>query len=227
MKKQTPFFLLLVVLSVLAGCTTSPVTNPFVCGTSTVTDTDGNVYHTVSIGSQCWTVENLKTTKFNDGTAILTGLDSAAWVNNTTGAYSIYKDNPTNDTLYGKLYNWSAVNTGKLAPTGWHVPDTTEWNTVATTLGGADVAGGKMKSTSSLWQATNVGATNSSGFTGLPGGNRSRNGYFNNPYLGTWWTTTAASAVNAYLRNLYSPSTALGFPNYTKELGCSIRCIKD
>jgi uncharacterized protein (TIGR02145 family) len=137
------------------------------CGT--VTDIDGNVYNTVTIGTQCWMAENLKTTRYNDGTAILTGLSNADWQITTSGAYAIYNNDPANNTTYGKLYNIYAVKTNKLAPAGWHVPTYTEWTTLTTYLGGEAVAGGKMKATT-LWSSPNTGATNSSGFTGLPAG---------------------------------------------------------
>ncbi|MBK9327803.1 MAG: fibrobacter succinogenes major paralogous domain-containing protein [Sphingobacteriales bacterium] len=140
-------------------------------GPSTVTDIDGNVYNVVKIGNQCWMKENLKTTRYNDGSAIPTGLSNTAWEATTNGAYAIYDNNAANNTTYGKLYNWYAVNTGKLAPAGWHVPTDAEWTTLTTYLGGVRVAGGPMKATT-LWASPNVGATNSSGFTGLPAGYR-------------------------------------------------------
>src|ERR1035437_3093980 len=98
--------------------------------TSTVTDKDGNVYHTVTIGTQTWMVENLKTTKYNDGTAIPNVTSVTGWRNLTTGAYCNYENDIANGTKYGHLYNWYAVNTGKLAPKGWHVPTDAEWQTL-------------------------------------------------------------------------------------------------
>ena len=123
----------------------------------TVTDIDGNVYHTVTIGTQTWMVENLKTTKYNDGTAIPLVTDSTAWLNLTTPGYCWYNnDAATYKNTYGALYNWFTVNTSKLAPSGWHVPTDAEWTTLITYLGGETVAGGQMKSTGTIELGTGL-----------------------------------------------------------------------
>ncbi len=202
----------------------------FVCGVSTIKDADGNVYNTVSIGGQCWTKENLKTSKYKDNTTIPTGLNDAAWQATTTGAYSIYNDNATNNSTYGKLYNWYAVNTGKLAPAGWHVPADSEWTTLTTYLGGASLAGDKMKSTSSLWTPyTGIINTNSSSFTGLPGGFRNYAGTYY--YSGTscfCWSSTEYTINKAWYNELdYNESSAYETATGSKANGMSIRCIKD
>jgi uncharacterized protein (TIGR02145 family) len=143
----------------------------------TVTDIDGNAYNIVTIGGQAWMKENLKVTKYKDGTTIPLVTATGAWVALTTPGYSFYNNSVTGG-VYGALYNWYTVNTGKLCPTGWHVPSTTEWTTLETFLGGASVAGGKLKETgTSKWFSPNTGATNETGFTALPGGARN--------YLGT------------------------------------------
>jgi len=110
---------------------------------STVTDIDGNVYHIVAIGTQVWMAENLKTTKYNDGTFIPLVTDSTAWGNLSTPGYCWYNnDAATYKNTYGALYNWFTVNTGKLSPKGWHIPSDTEWETLITYLGGESLAGG-------------------------------------------------------------------------------------
>ena len=215
--------------SVLAGCKKdkedpTPVPVPVV-----MTDFDGNVYPTVAIGGAVWTTENLRTTRYRDGSPISTGLDAAAWASLTApGAFSVYNDLPANNTTYGKLYNWAAVNTGRLAPTGWHVPTQTEWTALVNALGGSAVAGGKLKSTSALWIAPNVGADNSSGFGGLPGGYRGTTGnYATGGNTGFWWSATERNTTQANytsLDNGYANSFSNGA---TKTFGYSVRCIRD
>ncbi len=192
-------------------------------------DIDGNVYDTVIIGTQIWMVQNLKTTRYNDGAFIATNLSNAEWEAAITGAYAIYNNNATNDSIYGKLYNWYAVNTGKLAPTGWHVPTDAEWTTLITFLGGETSAGGLMKATGiSLWNTPNTGATNVSGFTGLPAGGRGYTGLFG--YIGGYgyfWSSTVTGAGFAWYRNLnYNNSNAYR-DNFNKQNGFSVRCVRD
>ncbi|MFN8236875.1 MAG: FISUMP domain-containing protein [Chitinophagales bacterium] len=194
---------------------------------STVTDIDGNVYRTVRIGTQVWMAENLKTTRYNDGTAIPTGLSNSAWQNTTSGAYSVYNNDAANNTTYGKLYNWYAVNTGKLAPAGWHVPTNAEWNMLITYLGG-DVAGGKLKSTT-LWNSPNTGATNSSGFAGLPGGERRFEGTYD--YIGEsgyWWSSTYYVSGYAWFCRLDDDDSSVYRDSDANMIvGQSVRCVKD
>ena len=201
----------------------------------TVTDIDGNVYHTVTIGTQTWMVENLKTTKYNDGTAIPLETDDTAWANLTTPGYCWYNnDAATYKNTYGALYNWFTVNTSKLAPSGWHVPTDAEWTTLTTYLGGETVAGGKMKSTGTigsgtgLWDDPNTGATNESGFTAVPAGCRGYNSTFVSVGLyGFWWSSTEGSTNFAWYRFLsYDTSSAGG--NYGKKTyGFSVRCVRN
>jgi uncharacterized protein (TIGR02145 family) len=201
------------------------------CGT--ITDIDGNTYHTVQLGTQCWTVENLKTSRYKDGTNILTGLSNLDWENNTTGAYAVYKDSAIYNNIYGKLYNWYAVNTGKLAPTGWHVPTHDDWTTLITYLGerGASFpqnGGGSMKSTSTLWISPNLGADNSSGFTGLPGGWKYLYGAYNYAgNKGNWWSSTEYNTDEAKYRYLDYYSTSFNVNFFGKHLGLSVRCVED
>ena len=201
------------------------------CGT--ITDIDGNLYNTVQLGTQCWMVENLKTSRYRDGISITSNLNNTDWSNNTSGAYAYYNDSVQYNTIYGKLYNWYAVNTGKLAPTGWHVPTNDEWKTLHTYLGQrgltlAQNGGGAMKSTSSLWASPNTGADNSSGFTGLPGGWRWLYGaYQNSGSKGNWWSSTEYNTGEARYRYLQTNSKDLNSSFLGKNLGLSVRCVKD
>jgi uncharacterized protein (TIGR02145 family) len=194
---------------------------------SSISDIEGITYKTVKIGAQWWMAENLKSNRYRDGTIIPNVTDNADWSQLTTGAYCFYKNLTTYQSTYGTLYNWYAVNTGKLCPAGWHVHTDAEWNTLYNFLGGLSVAGGKMKSFSG-WNSPNKGATNSSGFSGLPGGYRNNNGtFYNIEFNGFWWSSTEYSATNAWSQHL-SYGTNFGYRdgNY-KELGLSVRCIRD
>ena len=182
--------------------------------------------------------ENLKTKKYNDGTSIPNETNETTWGALTTGAYCDYNNTPTNSNTYGRLYNWFAVdnnaatkvasNGGKnVCPTSWHVPSDAEWTTLINFLGGESVAGGKLKEIGiTYWTSPNTGATNESGFTALPGGERQYNG----PYsfigsYGFWWSSKGEANAWSYLiRN--------DLTNVTKRLdlnqyGFSVRCIKD
>jgi uncharacterized protein (TIGR02145 family) len=148
--------------------------------TVTVTDIDGNIYNTVQIGNQVWMSENLKTTRYRNGGQIPNVTDNTAWGNLSTGAWSYYNNDVSNDPIYGKLYNWYTTLGDTLCPTGWGVPTDAEWTTLTTYLGGSDVAGSKMKTIGNgYWNDPNTGAINSSGFSVLPGGYRSNVGSFN------------------------------------------------
>ena len=226
--------------------TTSVFAPSFVCGTSTVSDADNNSYNTVQIGTQCWTQSNLKVSKYRNGDNIPTGLSNSAWENTTSGAYAIYNNDPVNDGLYGKLYNhYAATDSRGLCPTGWHVPTDSEWNVLVKYLDpNADttcancmqssIAGGSMKSTATQptpggWHnAANTGATNSSGFTGLPGGVRVWAGYFLNlGFSGNWWSSSVALSDVAWQRNLdYGNADAYRYYNRLRD-GFSVRCARD
>src|SRR5690554_4857483 len=194
-----------------------------------ITDIDGNTYKTVTIGTQTWMAENLKVTKYNDGIAIPNVTDNTAWRELATGALCDYANTPSNSETYGKLYNWHAVNTGKLCPTGWHVPSDAEWTVLTDYLGGESVAGGKLKETGTThWASPNTGATNETGFTALPGGYRYFNGtFYNVGNYGTWWSATEFNAAGAWFRNVgYDYSDVLRYSN-DKEVGFSVRCLRD
>lgn len=197
---------------------------------SVITDVDGNKYPTVKIGGQEWMAENLRVSKYRNGIDIANYVTDADWSTAPFGAWSWYDNNSSNEQTYGKLYNWFAVaNTlWGLCPTGWHPPTDGEWTILTTFLGGETIAGGKMKTTETgYWQDPNSFATNESGFTGLPGGNRNNNGSFNNLGNNSLWWSSTESGANAWYR-------ALGY-NYDdvfrsvtdKRSGLSVRCLRD
>jgi uncharacterized protein (TIGR02145 family) len=198
--------------------------------TGTATDADGNLYKTVKIGTQWWMAENLRTTRYNDSTSILLITDSATWGTLTTPAYCWYNNNPgTYKKSYGALYNWFAVNTGKLAPKGWHVPAETEWNILIGYLGGNLVAGGKMKESGTLhWESPNTGADNSSGFSALPGGARLSFGwYVSLGRYGFWWSVNDSIGGCTADRPLAYQSPEIWYDYSPKVHGYSVRCVKD
>jgi uncharacterized protein (TIGR02145 family) len=195
-----------------------------------VKDTDGNVYKTVTIGKQVWMAENLKTTKFNDGTAITLVADDQAWGGLTLPAFCWYnKDAAANKNTYGALYNWFTVNTNKLCPKGWHVSTDAEWTTLTTFLGGESVAGGKLRETGiTHWEKPNTGATNESGFTTLPGGYRNNHGAFANiNFFGFWWTATENVPTASWCRTMGCTGSNVLRIFSLKKNGYSVRCIKD
>lgn len=195
---------------------------------TTVTDIEGNIYPVVKIGTQTWMAENLRTTKYNDGSQIPNVQDNTAWNTQATPGYCWYGNDPGNKSAYGALYNWYAVNTGKLCPTGWHVPTDEEWTTLTTHLGGESVAGGKMKETGTThWNSPNSGATNESGFSARGSGVRLIAGEFNDfKNLSLWWTSTLGG-VGAWFRYANNQNATLTSQGYNKKNGLSVRCIKD
>ena len=215
--------------------TTSPATSAIV-----VKNVVSLPYFT--IGTQTWKAKNLDVATYSDGTSIPQVTDPAKWASLTTGAWCYYNNDPANGTIYGKLYNWYAVagiyneasNTDasqrkKLAPTGYHLPSEGEWTTLTDYLGGQSVAGGKMKATgTSLWNTPNTEATNSSGFTGLPGGYRDGNGTFS--YVGNnggWWSSSENSTTSAWNRYLNYSDGYADRSGGNKTDGFSVRCLRD
>ena len=206
----------------------------------TIIDTDGNVYNTVIIGNQVWMIENLKTTKYRDGTSIQNVSDNTTWVKwNIRSAYCWYNnDSTSNKNKYGALYNSDAVNDSRnIAPTGWHIPTDAEWTALTTFLGGVDIAGGKLKEVGTgHWASPNTGATNSSGFTALPGGERSGfDGTFGAMgQSGNWWSSTQNNGIDAngypyyynFFHSISSGSASTGY-GWAFSNGFSVRCIKD
>lgn len=196
----------------------------------TVTDIDGNVYNTVTIGTQVWMQENLKVTKLNDGTPMTLVINDNDWGSNTVPSYSWSGNDANTKNIYGILYNCYCVMTNKLCPSGWHVPTDTEWTTLTDFLGGVDVAGGKMKEKGTThWLSPNTDATNESGFTGLPAGYR--HGWSTADQVGEYayfWSSTLREASGEnLLRDLgFNRSECLRYDNQY-ENGLSIRCIKN
>ena len=198
----------------------------------TVTDYDGNVYHTLEIGTQVWLQENLKVTHYNDGSPISNVAGTATWATLTTGARCYYNnDSAANDSVYGPLYNWYAVSDArKLCPSGWHVSSNAEWLEAETSLGGASVAGGEMKETGTLhWASPNTGATNSTGFTGLPGGMRDpvNNNFRTVLENGLWWTASQYNSSMAWSTYMWYMYAGVDHNPGTKKYGFNVRCVKD
>jgi uncharacterized protein (TIGR02145 family) len=201
-----------------------------------ITDAENNTYKTVYIGTQQWMAENLKVSKYSDGTTIPNITDKTQWQNNTTGAWCYYNNNVANNTKYGKLYNWYAVskttNSNKnVCPTGWHVPTDAEWTILTDYLGGATVAGGKMKEVDiTSWNSPNTDATNTSLFSSLPGGYRAyylNDGNYNDfGDYGNWWSSTEINTGAAWYRLLASSNGVAGRNNDTKKIGLSVRCLR-
>ena len=197
-----------------------------------IPDADGNVYTSVTIGTQEWMSENLRTTKYSDGTAIPNVTDDTQWNSLSTGAWCSNNNSSSNDVTYGKLYNWYAVNTSKLCPTGWHVPTDAEWTILTdylTANGHSGAEGTALKATSG-WSGSGNG-TDDYGFLGLPGGARGFNGRFGGiGYDGLWWSSSqiyAFSSDNAWIRNLYYYNDYVNRNSFSKKYGFSVRCLRD
>jgi uncharacterized protein (TIGR02145 family) len=199
---------------------------------NTIRDIDGNLYHTVTIGTQIWMLENLKVTHYRNGVPIPNITDSTIWCNIKKGAYCDYDNNPINSKTYGKLYNWYAVaDSNNLCPKGWHIPSNEEWTTLTDYLGGIDEAAGKLKEIDTIhWQSPNIGATNTSGFTALPGGWRIELATFIDiNRLGKWWSSSYGGPNTGVAkgRSLYYDFNSVGSFYYSMQCGLSVRCIKD
>jgi uncharacterized protein (TIGR02145 family) len=203
--------------------------------TGKVRDVDKNWYKTVKIGNQWWMAENLTTLHYNDKSPIPLVTDNYEWISLNTPAYCWYENDIYNNNPFGTLYNWYTVNTGKLCPSGWHVPGDAEWLILIDNLGGESVAGAKLKATgiledgTGLWLNPNSGATNESGFTALPSGDRiGADGSFYNLYgYGIYWSSDEATYTLSINRVLVFDNTnfRIGYDN--KTAGFSVRCVKD
>jgi len=192
-------------------------------------DVDGNVYTPVTIGTQIWMKENLKTTHYRNGDAIAYTPDASAWSSLTTGGYCNYNNLLSNGDTYGRLYNWAAVNDSRnLAPAGWHVASYNEWLTLMNYAGGYAAAGGKLKETGTLhWTSPNNG-TDAFGFTALPSGLRTlAGGYEVMGYNAYWWTSTEADIVYSWGAAISYNDATLYTVVYEKPQGFPVRCVKD
>lgn len=201
----------------------------------TVTDVDGNVYHTVVIGTQTWMVENLKTTRYRNGDSIGTTYPATLNIKSESNQkYQwAYNGNESNVAIYGRLYTWyAATNSRGLCPNGWHVPTREEWLTLTSFLGGQKAAYEKLKEAGTLhWNSPNSDASNETGFTVLPGGGRFRDSFQDLGICTHFWTSSEFDSENAF-RILFTKDTSPDCcGNYSgcchKRLGWSIRCIKD
>jgi len=196
-----------------------------------VKDIDGNTYKTKKIGTQVWMAENLKVTHYRNGQPVPKVTDNAAWSNLTIGARCYYyNDSAAYADMYGGLYNWfTVVDSRNLCPTGWHLPSDSEWTILTNYLGGASVAGGKLKeSDTTHWDIPNVGATNQSGFTALPGGARQEGGaFYPNGNHGYWWSSTEPSTGHIWNRNLSYNSSSVYSSYFGRKYGASVRCVRN
>ena len=222
MKKVLSFF----ILTSLLSCSSSIEEN-----SNNNNGNNGNNNQTVTICNQTWMQKNLQITTYRNGDIIPQVTDATQWKNLTTGAWCYYNNDPSTEATYGKLYNWYAVVDSRgLAPIGWHVPTDLEFNTlIENCLGGFGEAGGKMKESGTTnWDSPNTLATNSSGFTALPGGYRTFSGGFD--YLrkqGNFWSTTEENVTRAKFLSLLNTISNATRSDIYKFYGFSVRCIKD
>ncbi len=214
---------ILIAIAIICVCATS-------LNAQVMKDVDGNVYLTTQIGTQTWMAENLKTTKFSDGTPLPFVPDDQAWKVLKTPAYCWFNYDISNKDLYGALYNWYTVNSKKLCPAGWHVPEDTEWTILVTFLGDPVVAGNKLKESGMKhWKNSATYSPDELGFTALPGGMRLYSGIFPD-FAGSyavWWTATEIDDGEAWARGLQDITTKIWKGPNNKRNGYSIRCIKD
>ena len=202
-----------------------------------ISDVDGNSYKTVYIGTQQWIGENLKVSKYNDGTEIPNVTGNTQWGKLTTGSWAYYNNSDSLGKIYGKLYNWYAVSpttngNKNVCPTGWHVPTDAEWTVLTDYLGGSSVAGGKLKEVgTSNWHSLNTDATNTTLFSALPGGLRyGSGGYcYGVGDFGYWWSSSEYDMTNAWIRDLKGSNGIItrSLGDKGKRSGYSVRCLKD
>ncbi len=194
-----------------------------------VLDGDGNEYTAVKVGNQFWTAQNLKTTRFRDNTEIPRVSDSLEWIARTLPAFCWYGNDSANRDVYGGLYNWHTVNSGRLAPPGWHVPTTADWDTLIRYLGGTAVAGAKLKETGTgHWMSPNSGATDETGFTGRGGSGRRNDGwFFPLKYYGVWWASTEIHADSSLARQVYWNDERIMECRLHKRYGIGVRFVRD
>lgn len=209
---------------------------PFSCRKETekppgpVSDFEGNTYKTIKAGTQIWMAENLRSAKFNDGTDISPIPGSAQWKDIIAPGYCWYdNDSITNSATFGALYNGYAVNSGKLCPTGWHIPAIDEWQQLREFLTDTISEGGKLKEAGTVhWMTPNKGATNSSGFTALPSGFRYTDGSFIAiQYYTGFWSASEIGSDNELFLGLYYGDASATMNSVSKKYGLSVRCVKD
>lgn len=239
--------ILLFLLAIVTGCSTNSDSNRTNTEGPAVTDIDGNEYQSVVIGSQIWFKQNLNVSKYSDGTPIPQVTDPTEWDNLTTGAWCYYNNDPANEPIYGKLYNWyavagiydedSAIDTTlrkKLAPAGWHIPSNNEcscesdWSQLIAFLGGNLIAGKKLKEEGNLHWQNNNAATNSSGFTALPGGYRGNFGTFeDSSVVAGFWTSSQSDFSSAWSIIMQNQLDIIETIGSASKTGYTVRCVKD
>jgi uncharacterized protein (TIGR02145 family) len=199
-----------------------------------IIDLEGNTYKSVYIGTQQWMAENLKVSKYNDGTTIPNITDNTEWSNLTTGAWCYYNNDAANNDKYGKLYNWYTVRSKSngnknVCPTGWHVPTDAEWTVLTDYLGGTSVAGGKLKEVGTTsWNSSNTDATNTTLFSALPGGYSIQTGGVGSlGDGGYWWCSSENDLLYAYAIEMHKNVSSVNLFNVLKKNGFSVRCIRD
>jgi len=235
MKQEKPFLnstliAISLVLMLALGCKKEEDIN--IQYQDSVTDVDGNEYKTVLIGSQIWMAENLNVTKYRDGSKIENITDNLEWKNTTTGACCDYKNATTNSTTYGKLYNFYAIaDSRNICPVGWHIPTDDEWTELINSVGDKDNAGGKLKEEGTLhWNPNgiNEGAVDSRGFTALPAGTRGDDGrFYDLNQMSVWYSSTVDPNNSVIVFATYSSYELISKCNSAKNLGFSVRCVKD
>ena len=197
-----------------------------------ITDIDGNEYRTVIIGEQEWMQENLRTTMFNDGNDI-PHLTDSNWGTTSLPAFSWYNNSSKNNDIYGALYNWHSVETGKLCPSGWVVPSDDDWNVLIEYLGGKKKAGSKLKiADKNYWNKIKPNETDEYEFSAFPGGYRYGHYWSSAEFIdkginGYWWTSTEYTDTHAWSRTIHSRNSRVYRSYFEKNDGFSIRCIKN
>jgi uncharacterized protein (TIGR02145 family) len=211
------------------GCRIPVISGITVNCPNTVTDIDGNVYEVVNIGPMCWMKENLKTTKYRDGSPILNITDDSDWQSTASGAWSNYDNNPSNDAIYGKLYNgYALLNSVSICPEGWHVPTFQEIQALVNYAGG-DHTSYNLRSPD-LWNPPGIPATNSSGFSALPSGLRNAEGWFQEGERRTNIASILSSSSEPqkfYTKAIFANQEFISNENLNKNTGAPCRCVKD
>ena len=195
-----------------------------------LTDQDGNIYKIITIGTQVWMAENLKSTTLNDGSEIPLIEDTAGWSNLTTPGYCWYNnDEGSFKDAYGALYNGYTVSTGKLCPSGWHIPERQEWLVLRDFLGDSTVGGGKLKEVGTdHWLAPNTGADNTSGFTARGSGIRYFEGSFSSILsFSSLWSSTITEIDEKWYTGLFYAGADFLIDHRNNKNGFSVRCLKD
>jgi len=202
-------------------------------GQTQVKDNEGHVYGTVEVGNDVWMRQNLATSQLTDGTPIPWVVDPVEWSKMKTPAYTFYDNIPLHSATFGALYNWYAVETGKLCPTGWHVPNEVDWKYLINAFPFDSITrtyiGGQMKdATIKYWDTPNTGATNITCFTALPGGMRDKSGVFYKFHQKAYfWSATPMNSSSMYYYVLSNDKQSLDRYFTNKSCGFSVRCVKD